>query len=66
MGKILKERRKALMMTQLDASEFCNYSWNVIGYIERGEPKYSMTALLNYAESLGYDIDFTLVKREEM
>jgi transcriptional regulator with XRE-family HTH domain len=56
LGKVLKNRRKELEITQKELADYCNLSHNGISQIEVGEKSVRLSSLLKIAKILGFKI----------
>lgn len=57
LGAMLRERRNALGVTQLELAEMCKVAPNTIIQIERGTGNARLTTLLRITDILGLHLD---------
>lgn len=60
LGKRIREARKALKLTQEEASERCDITSSYYGNLERGDKKMSVETLVKLSEGLGISVDSLL------
>ncbi len=60
LGKRIREARKALNLTQEEASERCDITSSYYGNLERGDKKMSVETLVKLSEGLGVSVDSLL------
>lgn len=60
LGKRVREARKALNLTQEEASERCDITSSYYGNLERGDKKMSVETLVKLSEGLGVSVDSLL------
>lgn len=56
LGSLLRQRRKKLGYTQIDAADMLGFSPRLIGEIERGRGTVGIDKILAYATTLGIDV----------
>ncbi len=56
LGKVLKNRRKALKITQKKLADYCDLSHNGISQIEIGEKSVRLSTLLKLGKILGFKL----------
>ncbi|WP_291528843.1 helix-turn-helix domain-containing protein [Bacteroides sp. UBA939] len=56
-GNIIKERRKALSITQRELAALAGVGINTLTKIERGEANPSLKVMMNILHTLGLEID---------
>jgi len=61
-GKLLKERRKQLGITQLDLADLAGISANTLYKIERGQANPTMGVLFKLADVLGMEFKLEVKK----
>jgi len=61
-GKLLKERRKQLGITQLDLADLAGFSANTLYKIERGQANPTMGVLFKLADVLGMEFKLEVKK----
>ena len=59
-GNIIKERRKALSITQRELAALAGIGINTLTKIERDEANPSLKAILNVLNTLGLEIDIRI------
>ena len=62
LGALLRERRKTLGLTQVDAAALSNVSLRLLGELERGRTSVGLGLVLRVAATLGLDV--SLAPRE--
>ncbi|MBI4404731.1 MAG: helix-turn-helix transcriptional regulator [Deltaproteobacteria bacterium] len=62
LGKVLKNRRNELQITQKQLADFCDLSHNGISQIEMGEKSIRLSTLLKLGKMLGFKI---VIKMED-
>lgn len=60
LGAALRRRRRELGYTQQTAADLCNHSVRVISEIERGRPTAGIGVILDYALTLGVDMELSV------
>ena len=55
-GKIIRERRKVMKMTQQELAKYCDLSHTGIGKIEMGKADIKITTLLKLCKILGLEL----------
>ncbi len=60
LGKRIRDARKALNLTQEEASERCDITSSYYGNLERGDKKMSVETLVKLSEGLGVSVDSLL------
>ncbi len=56
LGKVLKNRRNELHITQKQLADFCDLSHNGISQIEMGEKSVRLSTLLKLGKMLGFKV----------
>ena len=59
-GKLLKERRAELDITQVDLAKYCNLSREGIGKIESGHSDIQLSTLMKMSKILGFKITLAM------
>ena len=59
LGAQIRERRRALGISQEDLSELANVSLRFLGSLERGKPTVRLSALLAVCEAIGLKVTLT-------
>lgn len=59
-GNIIKERRKALSITQRELAVLAGVGINTLTKIERGEANPSLKVIMNILNTLGLEIDIKI------
>lgn len=57
LGQIIREKREALGMTQIEVAEKAGVDRNYIGMVERGERNPSYLSLIKIADGLNMSVD---------
>lgn len=57
LGQIIREKREALRMTQIEVAEKAGVDRNYIGMVERGERNPSYLSLIKIAAGLNMSVD---------
>ena len=57
LGQIIREKREALGMTQIEVAEKAGVDRNYIGMVERGERNPSYLSLIKIAKGLNMTVD---------
>ena len=56
LGALVRARRKALDLTQVDAAGLSNVSPRLLGELERGRPSVGLGLVLKVCSTLGLDV----------
>lgn len=59
-GNVIKERRKALSITQRELAALARVGINTLTKIERGEANPSLRVIMNILDTLGLEIDIRI------
>ncbi|MDR3339115.1 MAG: helix-turn-helix domain-containing protein [Candidatus Symbiothrix sp.] len=62
-GTVIKERRKALLITQRELAGLSGIGINTVTKIERGEANPSLKVLMNLLDTLGLEIELKIKNR---
>lgn len=54
-GKVLRNRRRELRMTQVEVAQYCGCSQRLISEVERGRGTVGIDKVIRYANGLGVD-----------